>query len=848
MKSHGGYVALISTIFISIVLLGLTFLLSTAGFYARADSLNSEYKRISLGLAESCSNVTLLKLARNNTYVPPSGGEVVTIGSESCTILEVGVPNQSEPTHKVIKTKASFRGAFSNMEIATIVQDPTVAPQIPANIFVVVQVVNDSGGTFNAGHFTVNLTAVNPSASSFLGDNGTLITADAGPYSVSETGPAGYLTTYSADCSGTAVEGVTKTCTIVNNDVPTTATLTVRIETVINNNGGLLGPSDFPLFIDGVSVSNNIGVTVSPGSHAVTGTGAAGYDASLWGFHCASSGTVTLAAGQSKTCTITYDDEPPPVAACADTVMMLDRTGSMSGPGITPGTDLFNERVAAKGLLDLYRGVTPTPQVGVGSFGNNAAATMVKNALGTFIGWLTSLYGMDGGAANTDFRSPSQNVQNGIGDNWTNPINAHTDGSGYARGEDGKRHWYHDFGFSVPAGAAINGLEVKVDAWSTDSTGCRLGTQLSWDGGLSWTSEKTVDLGGTEASFLLGSSIDDWSSSHTWQSSELSDSNLRVRVRDIDPGTTCDNGAVTNLDWIETRVHYTTYDDLYDAVDLATASSDGGTNIAEAITIVTNELNGPRHDPMKEKVLILLSDGETNIPIASTAAEAALDAADAAKLSGVEIFTIFFGIDESTPFIGKNLLAYIATGDVSVPVVTGHPHTSPSHQLGSVNDQPSASAENGDGDHFFISPTATDMPALFETIGTIVCPAAALLPSPPPPITGTLIVKKNVIKDNGGIAGASDFTMIISAINPSQSSFQGSELGVSVTVEPGAYSVDEGATGPYVKTFDGCSGTIAAGEIKTCTITNNDTPPPTPPPTLPPPPPNITIESWVEQP
>lgn len=844
-RENGGYIALISTIIISFILLGLTASMSTAGFYARFNSLDSEYKRISLGLAESCVHAALLKLAKNNTYAPPPGGENISVGSETCTISEV-FTDLSDPTKKTVKTKASFRGAFSNMEIATTVQDPLVAPQIPAYIFVVVQVVNDNGGTSNAGDFTVNLTAINPSANSFPGaETGTLITADAGPYSISEIGPAGYLTTYSDYCSSTIAEGETKTCTITNNDVPTTATLTV-IANVINNNNGTFGPGDFPLFIDSVSVSNGVGVTLSPGSHTVTGTGAAGYDASLWGGHCASGGTITLAAGQTKTCTITYDDEPPPAAACADTVMMLDRTGSMSSPGSTPGTDLFNERVAAKGLLDLYNGVVPTPQVGVGSFGNNAAATMVKNALGTFIGWLTSSYGTDGGTANTGFRSPSQNVQNAVGDNWTDPVNAHTDGDGSARGEDGKRHRYYGFGFSVPTGAAINGIEVKVDTWSTDSADCRLGAQLSWDGGSSWTNEKTVGLGGTEASFILGSPTDDWSSSHTWQSSEFSDSNLRVRVRDIDSGLTCDNSAVTNLDWIETRVHYTTYDDLYDAVDFATVSSAGGTNVAEAITVAANELNGPRHDPTKEKVLILLSDGETNIPSTSVAGENALDAADAAKLGGVEVFTIFFGIDESTPFLGKDLLASLASGEAGVPSHSGH--NGLLHQSGSANDQPSASAENGDGDHFFISPTAADMPALFATIGTIVCPAAALPPPPPPPTTGTLVVKKNVIKDNGGTAVASDFTMIVSAINPSQNSFPGSEPGVSVTVEPGSYSVDEGPTGPYVKTFAGCSGTIAAGETKTCTITNDDTPPPalTPPP--PPPPPPITIESWVERP
>lgn len=47
----------------------------------------------------------------------------------------------------------------------------------------------------------------------------------------------------------------------------------------------------------------------------------------------------------------------------AEIYMMLDRTGSMSG------TDLSNERNAAKGLLGFFDDASPAPLVGVGSFG-----------------------------------------------------------------------------------------------------------------------------------------------------------------------------------------------------------------------------------------------------------------------------------------------------------------------------------------------------------------------------------------------------------------------------------------------------------------------------------------------
>jgi len=75
-----------------------------------------------------------------------------------------------------------------------------------------------------------------------------------------------------------------------------------------------------------------------------------------------------------------------------------------------------------------------------------------------------------------------------------------------------------------------------------------------------------------------------------------------------------------------------------------------------------------------------------------------------------------------------------------------------------------------------------------------------------------------------------EFTMNIGGNNPSPSSFPGSPQGTVVTLEPGQYDVTEMAppTPPGVE-FDGgtfsvdCTGDIAAGESKTCTVTNGYT-------------------------
>ncbi|MBI4084984.1 MAG: DUF5011 domain-containing protein [Candidatus Liptonbacteria bacterium] len=90
--------------------------------------------------------------------------------------------------------------------------------------------------------------------------------------------------------------------------------------------------------------------------------------------------------------------------------------------------------------------------------------------------------------------------------------------------------------------------------------------------------------------------------------------------------------------------------------------------------------------------------------------------------------------------------------------------------------------------------------------------------------TGTLHIIKHVVNDNGGTASAGDWTMDVSATNPSQASFDGGESGTDVTVDPGDYSVSEsgGPDGYTGSSSADCSGSIAAGETKNCTITNDD--------------------------
>lgn len=98
-----------------------------------------------------------------------------------------------------------------------------------------------------------------------------------------------------------------------------------------------------------------------------------------------------------------------------------------------------------------------------------------------------------------------------------------------------------------------------------------------------------------------------------------------------------------------------------------------------------------------------------------------------------------------------------------------------------------------------------------------------------------LTVIKHVDNSQGGTATASDWTMNVSGVNPSKTSFPGAEVpGVRVILDPGAYSVTEsGGPAGYQDSYSAdCSGTLAVGDNNSCTITNAQfTPTPTITPT-----------------
>ena len=199
----------------------------------------------------------------------------------------------------------------------------------------------------------------------------------------------------------------------------------------------------------------------------------------------------------------------------------------------------------------------------------STAATVTATLNGTSrTATLTVTPAGGGGGGAPGFNSPTANAADTGGDGngfQSSPLNAHGDdaavatdtnsGSGTSTSctNSGKdRHRFYNYGFSIPTGMSVTGIEVRLDARADSTSGSpRMCVQLSWDGGTTWTTAKTTaTLGTSMTTFTLGSATDTWG--RTWSATNLANAGFRVRVINIAGSTSRD----FFLDWVGVRPHY----------------------------------------------------------------------------------------------------------------------------------------------------------------------------------------------------------------------------------------------------------------------------------------------------
>ena len=545
----------------------------------------------------------------------------------------------------------------------------------PPRLTVIKHVVNDNGGTQTAADFQVTVDDPGTNPPSFPGAEspGTDVTVDPGSYSVTEGAHDGYAVTYSADCAGTLAAGESKTCTITNDDIAPVLTV---VKHVVNDNGGTQTADDFQITVDdpGTNPPSFPGaeapgtdVTVDPGSYTVTEGAHDGY-AVTYSTDCAG----TLAIGQTKTCTVTNND---------------------IAPTLTVIKNVINDNGGTKTAADF--------QITVDDPGTNPASFPGAGAPGTQVT-------VDPG----DYL-----VTEGAHDGYAVTYSAECDDT-LAIGETKT--------CTITNNDIAPVLTVIKHVINDDG-----GTQTADD------FQITVDDPGTNPPSFPGAES---------------------------PGTdvTVDPGAYT-----VSEGPHAGYAVSYSA-DCAGSLAIGQTKTCT----ITNDDIAPK--------LIVIKNVVNNNGGTKTAAD----------------FTLTVDDPGTNPpsFPGAGAPGTQVTVDPGDYVVTEGAH---------------------DGYAVTYSSECDDTLAIGETKTCTVTNDD---------IAATLTVIKHVINDDGGTKSADDFQITVDDPGTNPASFPGEESpGTLVAVDPGAYSVSEGDHAGYAVSYSaGCTGTAAIGATSTCTVTNDD--------------------------
>ncbi|MFH1181798.1 MAG: hypothetical protein V1702_02475 [Candidatus Woesearchaeota archaeon] len=247
-------------------------------------------------------------------HISGSAGTANFAGSETGTetIVSPGSFTVSEDaaTGYASSTSGACSGTIQlgQTKTCTITNDDIAPPEKIAHIIVIKHVVNDNGGTLEADDFSMHISGTAGEADFAGSESGVDTTVTEGDYEVSEDEISGYASSMPGDCSGTILDGETKTCTITNDDIAPKLTVT---KIVVNDDGGSKVVADFPLFVDDTSVTSGEENEFDAGTHTVSETQQTGYTAEFSG-DCNENGEVELALGDDKECIITNDDQIPP--------------------------------------------------------------------------------------------------------------------------------------------------------------------------------------------------------------------------------------------------------------------------------------------------------------------------------------------------------------------------------------------------------------------------------------------------------------------------------------------------------------------------------------------------------
>lgn len=181
--------------------------------------------------------------------------------------------------------------------------------------------------------------------------------------------------------------------------------------------------------------------------------------------------------------------------------------------------------------------------------------SLSKNIIIGILAMLILAMGLSFGT-DTGFLNPTADYAT-TGTQLTLPARAYTSNNQYATGCYYANRGYGTFGFSIPSGSTINGIEVIIEGKSNTAQNCvdfdygAASVYLSWDNGGTYTVAKTYTAfdTDTDSTVTLGGSTNTWG--RTWSASDFADGSFTVKL-DIGGGE-----FQQYIDAIGVKVYYT---------------------------------------------------------------------------------------------------------------------------------------------------------------------------------------------------------------------------------------------------------------------------------------------------
>ena len=683
-------------------------------------------------------------------------------------------------------------------------------------------------------------------------------TFNSGSHTVTEGTDANYTATFSGDCDAQGVvtlgSGDHKTCTITNEEKPAKIVVT---KIVVNNNGGTKVVSNFPLFVGATGVTSGDTNTFNSGSYTVSETGDAGYAATISGDCDAETGAVTLVPGVTKHCTITNDDKPAHlivvkhvdngttgatgVATNFTTTIAGVTTATPTAAGSEAGINNTLTTVGAYAVTEgAHAGYTMSTSSDCAAsiaLGETKTCTITNTAIAPK---LTVIKIVDNGNTKATTSASAFQMMVDAGNVPQNVAQTEVVGT-HAVTESGPVGYT-----SVFSGACDK--DGMVTLALADNKTCTI-TNTAIAPKLKLVKTVINDNGGTKivADFPLSvdttvvtSGVSNVTTVGAHTASEIPNATYTASVW----GGDCATDGSISLSLGDDKTCTITNDDIAPKLHLrkVVVNDNGGTKTLADFTltadgVATNDISGP--SPVDSGATLQAGTfalSETNVtgyaPSAWVCFGGTQNGASVTVGIGQEA-TCTITNDDIAPHLivikhvindnGGTAVASAFTTTIS-GVTTANPTAAGAEAPGVNNILTSVGAYGVvEGTH-----VGYTMSTSSDCAGTIALGETKTCTITNNDIAPHLIVIKHVINDSGDVALASDFTMHLTGTNLSTNDFAGNEAGVNVTLNAGAYTADEVTNAGYVKTLSAdCSGTIALGETKTCTITNNDIPHPT---------------------